>query len=97
MTELVTHHERTAWMVAVAVLATSLCWLAAVNLAWLAHAFVAHSPAILAAARALLRVGAHAFTRGPALVVGSAIVIVVAVLAAAIHEPQPMERRVGHA
>ena len=97
MKELVTSHERTAWIVAVAVLATSLCWLAAVNLAWLAHALVANSPALLAAARALLRVAGHALTRGPALAAVSAVVIVVAVLAAAIREGRPMERRAGHA
>jgi hypothetical protein len=97
MSELVTRRERTAWIVAVAVLATSLCWLAAVNLAWLAHAFVAPSPAILAVARTLLRVAVHALTRGPSLVVGSAFVIVVAVLAAAVRERQPLQRRVGHA
>lgn len=96
MTNHVARYERTAWITAVAVLATSLAWLAAVNVAWLVHAWMTRTPAVQAAARALLRVAARTLGHGPALIAALATVVVVAVLAALLRQGTPIERRVGH-
>jgi hypothetical protein len=53
MTRRVGSAERSVWVGAVAVLATSLAWLVTLQVAWLAHAALARSPHALAVARAL--------------------------------------------
>jgi hypothetical protein len=48
--------ERGVWIGAVAVLATSLAWMAALAIVWLGHAAMARAPHALVVARALGRI-----------------------------------------
>jgi hypothetical protein len=90
--------ERIAWMTAVAVLATSLCWLAAIDAVMLAHRLGAESSVAWALVRALgksvLALLAHAW---PTLV---AAALAVAALWALLHAPRghgALEEGVRHA
>ncbi len=89
--------ERAAWIAAVAVLATSLAWLTAVNLAWLAHAWLADSPRHHALARAILRAAAAGLGHGPVLVAVIASLVAAALLVALLRRGAPLEGRVRHA
>jgi hypothetical protein len=93
----VKRRERQVWIAAVAVFATSLAWLAAIDLAWLAHAWVARMPAVRAVARALFRVVWWGLGHGPLAVVTLAAVAVLVVLAVAIREGGRLDGGVRHA
>jgi len=93
----VNRHERMAWIAVVAVLATSLAWLAAVNVAWLVHAWATRTPAVQAASRALLHLAARTLGHVPVAALALATVVaVVVVLAAALRSGRPIEGRMGH-
>ncbi|MBI5709397.1 MAG: hypothetical protein HZC42_03710 [Candidatus Eisenbacteria bacterium] len=56
--------ERVAWIAVVAVLATSLAWLAVIDLVLLAGAYGHRLPEVFVVARALLRAGRLLVTQG---------------------------------
>lgn len=82
--------ERIAWIAVVAVLATSLAWLVALDLALLAGAYGHRLPEVFVVARALLRAGRLLVTQGwPGT---PAALIVWTVLGAAVLLPHPGAR-----
>ena len=73
--------ERVGWIAAVAVLSTSLVWLAAVNLTLLVRAHAEQWPAALAVLRAMLKAARMVAEQGLPLALVGGFIVVVTVMA----------------
>jgi hypothetical protein len=84
--------ERQGWIAAVAVLSTSLVWLAALNLALLARSHADQWPALLAVLRAVFKAARMVAEQGLPLALLGGFVVVVTVLALIAPRPVADER-----
>lgn len=89
--------ERSVWVGAVAVLATSLAWLATLEIVWLAHAACTRAPGALAVARALTRIVWSAPGAGSLVAIAALALGVLAILLRAFAGRAAAREEVEHA